>query len=158
MRCETCGHENPPEANFCSSCGAALVKYTDDATITFKALDLSELEGEEGPVTQLNELTPGDAMLLVKRGDNTGATYLLDTDVVRVGRHPDNEVFLDDVTVSRRHAEFRRDGAHFVIHDAGSLNGSYLNGDRVDTAVLEHGDEVQIGKYKLVFLTGPSER
>ncbi len=104
--------------------------------------------------SQMNDLAPGDAMLLVKKGANAGSTYLLDTEVVCAGRHPDNGIFLDDVTVSRKHAEFRREAGVYSVVDVGSLNGTYVNGDRVDSKTLSRGDEVQIGKYKLVFLVG----
>ena len=131
----------------------------EDLTITFRVADLGLPEqGDEDLGVALNELAPGDAMLLVKRGSNVGSTYLLDTETTRAGRHPDNEVFLDDVTVSRRHAEFIRQGAGFEIVDVGSLNGTYLNGDRIDRAPLQRGDEVQIGKFKFVFLPGLTEQ
>ncbi len=159
MICSKCGHKNPTGANFCSSCGAALSATQDDPTITFMIADLGIAEQTEAELTgALDELDPGDAMLFVKRGDNVGATYLIDTDMTRVGRNPDNEVFLDDVTVSRAHAEIRRVDGRFVIQDVGSLNGTYFNGNRIERADLEHGDEVQIGKFKLVFLTGASHR
>lgn len=95
-------------------------------------------------------------MLVVTRGNNHGATYLLDSDIVRAGRNPDNEIFLDDVTVSRKHAEFVRHENHFELRDTGSLNGTYVNGDRIDSVTLNSNDEVQIGAFKLVFLTGPA--
>ena len=88
---------------------------------------------------------------MVQRGPNTGARFLLDDDEVTAGRHPDSDIFLDDVTVSRRHAEFVRTADTFVVHDVGSLNGTYVNRDRIDEATLHAGDEVQIGKYRLVF-------
>jgi pSer/pThr/pTyr-binding forkhead associated (FHA) protein len=155
--CHSCGHENPGDAKFCSNCGHALARQHDDATITFTALDLGQQEEEE-LAEQVQELQHGDAMLVVKRGANVGSTYLLDNDVVRAGRHPDNEIFLDDVTVSRRHAEFHRDGGQYTLKDLGSLNGTYVNGDRADTLTLSAGDEVQIGAFKLVFLTGSTDR
>jgi pSer/pThr/pTyr-binding forkhead associated (FHA) protein len=99
-------------------------------------------------------LPPGSALLVVKRGPNAGSRFLLDADVTTAGRHPDSDIFLDDVTVSRRHAEFVREGGGFVVRDVGSLNGTYLNRERLETAALAGGDEVQIGKYRLVFLTG----
>ncbi len=80
-----------------------------------------------------------------------GSRFLLDTDVVAAGRHPDSEIFLDDVTVSRRHAEFRRGPGGFAVADVGSLNGTYVNRDRIDEVALQGGDEVQIGKYRLVY-------
>jgi pSer/pThr/pTyr-binding forkhead associated (FHA) protein len=94
-------------------------------------------------------------MLLVQRGPDAGARFLLDTDVVTVGRHPDSDIFLDDISVSRRHATFTRTANGYVISDLGSLNGSYINRDRIDTdVVLSGGDEVQIGKYRLIFFSG----
>ena len=104
----------------------------------------------------VDALAPGSALLVVKRGPNAGSRFLLDQDVTTAGRHPDSDIFLDDVTVSRRHAEFRREGGEFVVIDVGSLNGTYVNREPVDQAVLAGGDEVQIGKFRLVFLTGPS--
>ncbi len=98
------------------------------------------------------ELPEGTGMLVVKRGPNAGSTFLLDSEVTRAGRHPDSEIFLDDITVSRRHAEFVRQGPGYAVRDVGSLNGTYLNRERLDESVLAHGDEVQIGKFKLVFL------
>lgn len=158
MFCTNCGQQNPPDAKFCASCGTQLERSSEEATITFQAIDFSDPQAEEDLIKAAAQLTPGDAMLYVKRGTNVGATYLLDTDITRVGRHPDNEVFLDDVTVSRRHAEFRRDSGHFVLQDVGSLNGTYVNGDRIDSATLRFGDEVQIGKFKLVFVTSVADQ
>ena len=96
-------------------------------------------------------LRPGTALLVVLRGPNTGARFLLDDDEVLSGRHPDSDIFLDDVTVSRKHAVFRRIEGRFVVRDVGSLNGTYVNRELVDEAVLTTGDEVQIGKFRLVF-------
>ncbi|QKE84721.1 FHA domain-containing protein [Arthrobacter sp. NEB 688] len=96
-------------------------------------------------------LRAGTALLVVLRGPNTGARFLLDDDEVVSGRHPDSDIFLDDVTVSRRHAVFQRAGGTFVVRDVGSLNGTYVNRDLVDEAELSTGDEVQIGKFRLVF-------
>jgi pSer/pThr/pTyr-binding forkhead associated (FHA) protein len=99
-------------------------------------------------------LRPGTALLVVLRGPNTGARFLLDDDSVTSGRHPDSDIFLDDVTVSRKHASFTRVDGRFVVRDVGSLNGTYLNREIIDEAVLTTGDEVQIGKYRLVFYAG----
>ena len=94
-------------------------------------------------------------MLLVQRGPGAGARYLLDTDTVSVGRHPDSDIFLDDISVSRRHATFTRDGQGYVVSDLGSLNGTYVNRDRIERDIsLAGGDEVQIGKYRLIFFAG----
>ncbi|WP_161896647.1 glycogen accumulation regulator GarA [Gordonia spumicola] len=105
--------------------------------------------------TGVERLSPGTALLVVKRGPNAGSRFLLDQAATSSGRHPDSDIFLDDVTVSRRHAEFRRDGDDFQVVDVGSLNGTYVNREPVDTATLANGDEVQIGKFRLVFLAGP---
>jgi pSer/pThr/pTyr-binding forkhead associated (FHA) protein len=102
----------------------------------------------------VDALRPGTALLVVLRGPNTGARFLLDDDEVNSGRHPDSDIFLDDVTVSRRHAEFRRERSSFVVRDVGSLNGTYVNRERIDEARLQTGDEVQIGKFRLVFYAG----
>jgi pSer/pThr/pTyr-binding forkhead associated (FHA) protein len=99
-------------------------------------------------------LRPGTALLVVLRGPNTGARFLLDDDEVNSGRHPDSDIFLDDVTVSRKHANFRREGQTFVVRDVGSLNGTYVNRERIDEVTLHTGDEVQIGKFRLVFYAG----
>lgn len=96
-------------------------------------------------------LPAGSALLIVQRGPNAGSRFLLDVDVVTAGRHPDSDIFLDDVTVSRRHAEFRRDTYGVKVRDVGSLNGTYVNRDRIDEVQLNNGDEVQIGKYRLVY-------
>ena len=105
----------------------------------------------------VDALRPGTALLVVLRGPNTGARFLLDDASVSSGRHPDSDIFLDDVTVSRKHAVFTRDGDTFAVRDVGSLNGTYLNRERIDEAVLHTGDEVQIGKFRLVFYAGRPE-
>lgn len=154
MYCTNCGHKNPEGANFCSSCGAALKDAAgSDTTITFMPGELEADLGEEvhiGP----DELEGGRGVLIVKRGPNAGSKFFLDADVTNVGRHPDSNIFLDDITVSRRHAEIRRDDGSFSLHDVGSLNGTYVNRERVEGAELRSGDEIQIGKFKLIFLTG----
>jgi pSer/pThr/pTyr-binding forkhead associated (FHA) protein len=102
----------------------------------------------------VDALRRGTALLVVLRGPNTGARFLLDSDEVSSGRHPDSDIFLDDVTVSRKHATFRREGDDFLVRDVGSLNGTYVNRTRIDDAILKTGDEVQIGKFRLVFYAG----
>lgn len=148
--CSQCGHQNTEEANFCSSCGQSLLTVGDDLTVTLHttlpdgALVDVTLEGARGS-------TP--AALVINRGPDSGQVYLLDRDVVVAGRNPEAEIFLDDVTVSRRHAEVRRAGTNYTLVDAGSLNGTYVNTHRVGEQVLHAGDEVQIGKFHLVFLS-----
>ena len=104
--------------------------------------------------TTVDALRHGTALLVVLRGPNTGARFLLDSDEVSSGRHPDSDIFLDDVTVSRKHATFRREGDDFLVRDVGSLNGTYVNRERIDQTILRTGDEVQIGKFRLVFYAG----
>ena len=149
MYCTHCGHSNPAGANFCGNCGRPL--SVSDATTGALRLDDGGEETEAGieAAAVLGELEPGTALLIAVRGPNQGARFLLDRDVVTVGRHPDSDIFLDDITVSRRHAEFRRQEGHFGVHDVGSLNGTYVNGQRADARVLATSDEVQIGKFKL---------
>jgi hypothetical protein len=168
--CTQCGQQNPEDSRFCARCGAPLSGPAAGAgergVETTSTISLSALEGaldgegaaaaepaaeDSGP---LEGLPPGSALLVVKRGPNAGSRFLLDADVTTAGRHPESDIFLDDVTVSRRHAEFVREGDGFVVRDVGSLNGTYLNRGRIDAAALAGGDEVQIGKYRLVFLTG----
>ena len=111
--------------------------------------------GQPDAGAQLQATLAGPAPeLVVKRGPNAGSRFLLDQPSTSAGRHPDSDIFLDDVTVSRRHAEFRLDGNDFQVVDVGSLNGTYVNREPVDSAILANGDEVQIGKFRLVFLTG----
>jgi pSer/pThr/pTyr-binding forkhead associated (FHA) protein len=154
MYCTNCGHKNPDGANFCSSCGHPLVERAgSDTTVTFAPAEL-ETDLEEEIHISPDELEGGRGVLVVKRGPNAGSKFFMDADATRVGRHPDSDIFLDDITVSRRHAEIRRRGAGFSLHDVGSLNGTYVNKERVEEAELRSGDEIQIGKFKLVFLAG----
>lgn len=113
-------------------------------------------EAESGAAEAAAGLPAGSALLVVRRGPNAGSRFLLDAPVTTAGRHPDSDIFLDDVTVSRRHAEFRREPEGFVVRDVGSLNGTYVNRERIDVAELAGGDEVQVGKFRLVFLLGPA--
>ncbi len=150
MYCTRCGHRNPPDAKFCANCGHQL---QEDATLTFTPVEIEEETGEE-VFQPAEELEPGQALLVVKRGANAGSTFLIDKDVTTAGRHPESDIFLDDVTVSRRHAEVRRAEGRFVVRDLGSLNGTYVNRERVEETELASGDELQIGKFKLVFFAG----
>jgi pSer/pThr/pTyr-binding forkhead associated (FHA) protein len=163
--CTKCGHANPDESRFCSNCGAALARATasgdsSTTTITIGAMDGAD-SGEKAealsPADQaaVDALPPGSALLVVRRGPNAGSRFLLDSDATTAGRHPSSDIFLDDVTVSRRHAEFTRTPEGFAVRDVGSLNGTYVNRERIEQAVLNGGDEVQIGKYRLVFYPDP---
>ncbi len=168
MTCPRCGQHNPEDGRFCTRCGAALTR--SEAPPQNPSLDLTStmtLGAIEDPAPDspdsladsharaVEALPGGSALLVVRRGPNAGSRFLLDEDVTTAGRHPESDIFLDDVTVSRRHAEFRREGGAFSVRDVGSLNGTYVNRERIETATLAGGDEVQIGKFRLVFLTGP---
>jgi len=128
-----------------------------DTTMTFTAgfaAQVASVGGEVAPQEHeaIAALPSGSALLVVRRGPNVGARFLLDADVTTVGRHPDADIFLDDVTVSRRHAEFLREGKNFQVKDLGSLNGTYFDGNRIDgVAALSDGSEVQVGKFRLTF-------
>ncbi len=171
MFCTRCGQQNPPDAHFCARCGHELLQpgspvsgerlteTTTSLNLAVDAAEIAEAESGEGVTDSearaaVEALPPGTALLVVKRGPNAGSRFMLDRDLTTAGRHPDSDIFLDDVTVSRRHAEFRRtaDGGYTVV-DVGSLNGTYLDRGRIDSAVLlNSGDEVQIGKFRLTFL------
>ena len=129
----------------------------EDGTSVFHVDAPAPTSGDTAPVQvdadAVQRLQPDHALLVVRRGPNAGARFLLDQDVTTAGRHPDSDIFLDDVTVSRRHARVERDGGTFTIRDVGSLNGTYVNKERIDAAVLADGDEVQVGKFRLAFLT-----
>ncbi|MER0100876.1 MULTISPECIES: oxoglutarate dehydrogenase inhibitor Odhl [unclassified Corynebacterium] len=129
-----------------------------ETTSVFRADLLKEMEngtkGTETSAVGTENLEDGQALLVVKRGSNAGARFLLDQDTTTAGRHPEADIFLDDVTVSRRHAEFRKnDEGQFEVVDVGSLNGTYVNREPRNSQVLEVGDEIQIGKFRLVFIT-----
>ena len=132
-----------------------------ETTSVFRADLLKEMEnganGNDATVASTDNLAEGQALLVVKRGPNAGARFLLDQATTTAGRHPEADIFLDDVTVSRRHAEFRKnDDGKFEVVDVGSLNGTYVNREPRNSQVLEVGDEIQIGKFRLVFIANQS--
>lgn len=150
--CNQCGHRNPSSSNFCSSCGSVLGSL-DDRTISLVTVD--PLQDAPGPsddvIVPIGEIERGIAVLIVRAGAQAGARFVLEAGLTRLGRHPESEISLEDITVSRRHAEIERGPDGYVIRDVGSLNGTYVNQERVDRCGLHHGDEVQIGKFRLVF-------
>ncbi|MFB6815882.1 FHA domain-containing protein [Streptomyces sp. NPDC056347] len=165
--CPRCGHRNSEAGRFCSNCGAPLKggipERASETTSTISISGLEAYDAEATGQTAIPSLSPeaqaavealplGSALLVVRRGPNSGSRFLLDGEVTTAGRHPQSDIFLDDVTVSRRHVEFHRgaDGS-FTVGDVGSLNGTYVNRERIDSVALSNGDEVQIGKYRLVF-------
>ena len=135
---------------------------TGDATSALRAYLLGEPPDDsaaaaaEAGVWGDDGVPSGPALLVATRGPNAGSRFLLDQPVTRAGRHPGSDLFLDDVTVSRRHAEFRRDSGQFQVVDIGSLNGTYVNRQPVQSAVLASGDEIALGKFHLVFMTSPA--
>lgn len=154
MFCPACGKSNPDENAYCSQCGAYLgsMNQEGDTTITFTPVE-AEVEQEEVVLVPEEELSAGAAMLVVKRGPSAGTRFFLTKETTTAGRHPESDVFLDDITVSRMHAEIQRAGSAFRIVDMGSLNGTYVNKSRVEETDLESGDEIQIGKFRLIFFS-----
>jgi FHA domain-containing protein/zinc ribbon protein len=148
--CPECGFQNLESANYCSRCGALLVTEAeaDDSTMTFSAEEIEE-DGGVG----LEELgVEGPTLVVRSGGGRTGEQFPLERTQTTIGRTPDCDIFLDDVTVSRRHAIVAKGAGTFTLEDLGSLNGTFLNRHRIEQADLENGDEVQIGKYRLIFL------
>jgi pSer/pThr/pTyr-binding forkhead associated (FHA) protein len=173
--CTQCGHNNTDEAKFCSSCGAALKPATSSTSATPSPGETSTITisggfepgGEAADKSEglssadqaaVDALPPGSALLVVRRGPNSGSRFLLDSETTTAGRHPSSDIFLDDVTVSRRHAEFVRTDDGFTVRDVGSLNGTYVNRERIDEIPLSGGDEVQVGKYRLVYYPSQQDR
>jgi pSer/pThr/pTyr-binding forkhead associated (FHA) protein len=174
--CTRCGNANQAGSRFCSHCGTALAESplpgdplvpegAAERTSTMSLVNVettadAEVGGEEATERMglgqadreaLAALPAGSALLVVRRGPNAGSRFLLDSDVTTVGRSPDSDIFLDDVTVSRRHAEFVRTAQGFLVRDVGSLNGTYVDRNRIEESLLADGHEVQVGKYRLVF-------
>ncbi len=148
--CPECGFQNLETANYCAKCGALLVKDAGggDTTMTFTP-EVGEVEA----ATALEELgSSGPALVVRSGGGRTGETFVPDGDSTTIGRSPDCGIFLDDVTVSRRHAVLSLKDGRYVIEDLGSLNGTFLNRRRIETSELSDGDELQVGKYRLTFL------
>ncbi len=157
-RCTRCGQEVADLARFCSNCGAPLTDLGDDRPVDATG-SLEVPVSTTGPLGVVDTgsvrgVAAGTAMLIVRRGPSEGTSFTLDADVVTVGRSDDAMLMLDDVTVSRRHAQFERTADGWVLRDVGSLNGTYVNRQRIDVVTLAGGDEVQVGKYRFVFLVG----
>jgi FHA domain/zinc-ribbon domain len=179
MICGRCGRPNQEGSRYCSNCGAQLTRAAatgsfgvipdrgygypqgaGETTSMISPMAGAEPESYDEPhpdYSVADTLPPGTALLIVLRGPNAGSRFLLDSDFTSTGRHPDSDIFLDDVTVSRRHAEFYRHGDRFTVRDVGSLNGTYVNRERIEEAELFGGDEVQIGKFRLLFMTRSPE-
>ena len=150
MYCSSCGHKNEKSANYCSSCGSYIADSMEVKTASIPVINNgNDLDLED---LNLDNIETNFAFLVLGWGPNAGEKYLLDKKILKVGRHPESDIFLDDVTVSRRHAEFSKREDTYWVKDVGSLNGTYLNRERVEEAELRTSDIIQIGKFKLHFL------
>jgi hypothetical protein len=149
--CPECGFQNPEAANYCSKCGALLV--VDEAgTETTQSYTPEEIDDENGPLDEI--AAEGPALVVRSGGGRAGEHFIPRAERTTIGRSPDNDIFLDDVTVSRKHAVLSQNGNEFLIEDLGSLNGTFVNRRRIESPTrLESGDEVQIGKYRLSFIS-----
>lgn len=124
------------------------------STIVLGPSEVAGTDTDEEMVVSVEDVPDGLGLLVIKRGPNAGSRFVVADDVSSIGRHPDSDLFLDDVTVSRRHAEIRKEGDHYWLRDVGSLNGTYLNRERIDQDTpIANGDELQVGKFRLLFLT-----
>ena len=155
MKCSACGQENQEQGKACANCGVVFSLFEATGMIPLPESDTSETKLSE--ISDLGDLSEGGAALVVRRGPLEGVRFDLvarDGQIISVGRSPESSIFLDDVTVSRKHAAISRVQGEWLISDSGSLNGTYVNKSRVDSASLKNGDELQIGKYKFSFITG----
>jgi len=149
--CEACGHSNAGGSRFCSSCGRPMSSVEEASTEALEPLgDSPESVDFQTPST--------GAALVVASGHQAGTRYAITSELMTVGRHPDSDIFLDDITVSRRHVELSTSNTGYMIRDVGSLNGTYLNRERLEDSEvsLTNGDEIQIGKFKLLYLVSSS--
>jgi pSer/pThr/pTyr-binding forkhead associated (FHA) protein len=150
--CQECGFTNADGANYCQRCGAFLAQSEPPpgtTTATYKIGETGEIEE-----VQLQDVVAGGATLVIRSGGGrAGETFPLHGDRLTVGRRPDSDIFLDDITVSRDHAVIVRRGDDYHLDDCGSLNGTYVNRSRIESHRLTDGDELQVGKYKLAFLS-----
>jgi hypothetical protein len=157
--CNQCGHRNPPVSAFCSACGTVLDLVTDHTITLAKTDALQDAPGPDDDVqVSLSNIARGTAILVLRGGEGEGQHFVLSSAVTNIGRHADSDIALDDITVSRRHCDVTQESGRFVVRDVGSLNGTYVNQKRVDSAELTQGDELQIGKFHLVFLERPDDR
>ena len=156
--CNSCGHRNPPDSTFCSACGTVLDHLGERTIVLSKVDSLQDAPGSQDNVQiLLSEIRGQDGargLLVMRSGERSGERFSLTSERLEIGRNPECSVCLDDVTVSRRHAEIRSVDDHYVVTDLGSLNGTYVNQERVEEVVLQNGDELQVGKYRMVFFDG----
>ncbi len=156
--CPACGHRNDLSANFCSSCGERIAGGVEDPTAAIPIIEASATGStERDHLADREPFGTSEGLLVVDDGPKGGSRYALDKPIITAGRHPDSDIFLDDVTVSRRHVEISEDNGTFLAKDVGSLNGTYVNKELVEQAQLADGDELQIGRFKLIFFHGTTE-
>ena len=146
--CSECGFQNPESANYCSRCGALLQKgeAPSETTQTFSPEDVGELAEQDDLGLE------GPALVVRQGGGRAGESFRPAGERTRIGRSPDCDIFLDDVTVSRNHAVLVEEGGHYFVEDQGSLNGTFVNRKRIDRSPLQEGDELQVGKYRMTFI------
>jgi hypothetical protein len=146
--CSECGFQNPEAANYCSRCGALLSKgeASGETTQAFSPEEMEHLDHEDFGLE-------GPALVVRSGGGRAGESFRPTGERTRIGRSPDCEIFLDDVTVSRNHAVLLQQDGKFTVEDQGSLNGTFVNRHRIESAPLEEGDELQIGKYRMTFIS-----
>ncbi|MFT7475215.1 MAG: pSer/pThr/pTyr-binding forkhead associated (FHA) protein [Verrucomicrobiales bacterium] len=151
--CQACNHRNDVGANFCSSCGERIGGGPDDPTAAIPVFEHPDQLDREH-LADREAFAESTGILLVDDGPKSGSRYALDSPIITAGRHPESDIFLDDVTVSRRHVEIENVGGSYRAKDVGSLNGTYINKQLIDDAELVDGDELQIGRFKLLFFHG----
>ena len=158
--CNSCGHRNPPESTFCSACGTVLDHPSERTIVLAKVDALQDAPGDQDNVqvllSEFRGNQNGHGLLVMRSGDRSGERFSLTLERVEIGRNPECTVCLDDVTVSRRHVELRLGSDGYLVTDMGSLNGTYVNQERVEEILLQNGDELQVGKYRMLFFDGAS--
>ena len=155
MTCPSCGAANAPEARFCSQCGHSLLPDVELTGVLSSVEDTSDRLLNPVDAAVVDALPTGSGLLVVQKGPGAGSRFLLDRPEITAGRNAKSDIFFDDITVSRNHASFKRTGETFTVEDLHSLNGTYVNRERIEsTTLLNDGDEVRIGKYTLLFFAG----
>lgn len=154
MKCGVCSQINDSEARFCAACGAPMTEPSpDDTTIIYAPFEIEVEKHDETVIMGMDEMRQNVPVLLMLNGPAKGETFRIESPGVLIGRHPEADVFLSDITVSREHARIEREDKGYVLYDKGSLNGTYLNRAEIEKAVLNDLDELQIGKFKMIFLS-----
>ena len=148
ITCQICGHIDKQSSRFCPSCGNRLMYENEENTDVFEIVESIPHEDDRAQFPQ------DCGLLVVESGPKAGARYGLEAEIVTIGRHGEADIFLDDITVSRRHAQIEQANGQYQVSDAGSLNGTYVNRERIDNLELHDEDEIQIGRFRFVFFHG----